>query len=587
MAALALAFDILARDKASKAFDDVGRSVDRTADKSSKLGTALKAGFAVAGVAVAGFLAEGVRSLARIEQIGAQTDAAIKSTGGAAGVTREQIESLAGSIERMSGIEAEAIQEGQNLLLTFTNIQGVNFDRATTALVDMSVALGTDAAGSAVQLGKALNDPIKGIASLGRAGVQFTAEQKASITAMAEAGDVAGAQTVILAELEKQFGGSAKAAGQTLGGQLAIAKNRFGEVQEELAAKLIPALSTFLDKTIQAIDFVQRNQAVIVPLVGALAGLAAVVVTVNATMTAAAAITAAWTAVSKLHIASVVAHSAALVANRLVVAAVMTAYGLLTAAQVVATGAQAALNAVLAANPIGLVVAAIALLVAGFVLAYKNSETFRDIVNGAFAAVKAGASALVLASVEGFRFLLNTWLTVAEGIVTGAAKAFGWVPGIGPKLQGAASAISGFRDQANRALDSVRDSVRIDADTSPADRALAGLVSRIGRANGTVTISARAVERATTGKWAGGPVSGGRAVRVGEMGPELIVPSRDAYVLTAQQTRNLDRRDDMPASRPSRSGPAVVVQSATFTDGADLDLLFARAEFAMAGGRLG
>lgn len=54
--------------------------------------------------------------------------------------------------------------------------------------------------------------------------------------------------------------------------------------------------------------------------------------------------------------------------------------------------AQGGLNAVMAANPIFLVVAAVAALTAGFVIAYKKSETFRNIVDGAFKGVRAAAS---------------------------------------------------------------------------------------------------------------------------------------------------------------------------------------------------
>lgn len=57
--------------------------------------------------------------------------------------------------------------------------------------------------------------------------------------------------------------------------------------------------------------------------------------------------------------------------------------------------AQGALNAVMAMNPIGLVVIAVVALVAAFVIAYKRSEKFRNIVNGAFAAVKTGVQKVV------------------------------------------------------------------------------------------------------------------------------------------------------------------------------------------------
>src|ERR1700712_5749455 len=59
--------------------------------------------------------------------------------------------------------------------------------------------------------GKALNDPLKGISALSRAGVTFTQSQQDSIKAMVGANDLLGAQKIILGEVEKQVGGTAKA----------------------------------------------------------------------------------------------------------------------------------------------------------------------------------------------------------------------------------------------------------------------------------------------------------------------------------------------------------------------------------------
>ena len=75
----------------------------------------------------------------------------------------------------------------------------------------MSPVLGTDASGSAIQLGKALNDPIKGITALTRVGVTFTEQQKDQITTLVESGKTIDAQKIILGELQKEFGGSAEA----------------------------------------------------------------------------------------------------------------------------------------------------------------------------------------------------------------------------------------------------------------------------------------------------------------------------------------------------------------------------------------
>lgn len=65
------------------------------------------------------------------------------------------------------------------------------------------------------------------------------------------------------------------------------------------------------------------------------------------------------------------------------------------AASRVAAAGQWLLNAALSANPVGLVVVAVAALVAGFVLAYQKSETFRKIVDGAMAGAKTAVQFVV------------------------------------------------------------------------------------------------------------------------------------------------------------------------------------------------
>lgn len=120
--------------------------------------------------------------------------------------------------------------------------------------------------------------------------------------------------------------------------------------------------------------------------------------------------------------------------------------------------AQAALNLVMRANPIGLVITAIAGITAGLIMAYKKSETFRKIVDGAFSAVaKAGSFMWNKVLKPVFSTLVNAFLWVAEKIVSGAAKAFGWVPGIGDKLKSAAEKFKQFKENVNNALGGIKD----------------------------------------------------------------------------------------------------------------------------------
>lgn len=178
----------------------------------------------------------------------AQTEAAIKSTGGAANVTAKQVDELAQSLLRKSGVDDETIKSGENLLLTFKNIQNVAgkgndiFNQATKATLDLSIAFGKDMSSSAILVGKALNDPVKGFTALQRAGVQFTAAQKDQIQALVESGDVMGAQKIILKELTSEVGGSADAYGKTFAGQISKAKEELKNAMAAILSTAIPVM---------------------------------------------------------------------------------------------------------------------------------------------------------------------------------------------------------------------------------------------------------------------------------------------------------------------------------------------------------
>ena len=164
--------------------------------------------------------------------------------------TIDMVTGLANSFMGLTKFGDEAILSGENLLLTFTNIGKDIFPDATETMLDMSQALGQDISSSAIQLGKALQDPVLGVTALRRVGVNFTEEQQEMINSMVESGDIMGAQKLILAELSKEFGGSAVAAGKTLTGQWTILGNQFSNVAENVGNSLIPILSQFLNEVI-------------------------------------------------------------------------------------------------------------------------------------------------------------------------------------------------------------------------------------------------------------------------------------------------------------------------------------------------
>jgi len=186
----------------------------------------------------------------------AQTEAVVRSTGAAAGFTATQLGDMAEGLSAASGksiFSDDAILGAENVLATFTQIKGTNFGDATAAILDVSQALGQDLQSTSIQVGKALNDPIAGIGALSRVGVTFSEDQKKLIKSLVETGDVAGAQQVIIAELNKEFGGSAAAAVGTYAGQQEVLKAQFADIQQGLGDALMPVLmqfGTFMQDTI-------------------------------------------------------------------------------------------------------------------------------------------------------------------------------------------------------------------------------------------------------------------------------------------------------------------------------------------------
>ena len=183
----------------------------------------------------------------------AQVEAGLKSMGNAAGRSLPQLQEQAAALQKLSTFDDDDILRKVTAnMLTFGNVSGDAFDRAQRAAVDLSSRMKTDLQSSTILIGKALNDPIKGLSALSRVGIQFTADQKAMITAMAEGGNVAGAQAIILSELERQYKGSGKAARDAAPGSDQIDKwremqEKIGEIVLVMGERLIPTIDRILD----------------------------------------------------------------------------------------------------------------------------------------------------------------------------------------------------------------------------------------------------------------------------------------------------------------------------------------------------
>lgn len=249
--------DTVAMDRYRRSLNDVDGTTRRATQSTGGLKSSfttlagnakmLAGGAAIAAVALSARAM--YEEMSEAETVGAQLDAVLKSTGGSANVTKAQVLALSEAVGRKAALDDEAVASGANLLLTFTKVRNEAgkgndvFSRAVGMTADLSRSFGKDLNMSAIMLGKALNDPIAGVSALSRVGVQFTDDQKATIEALVESGNVLGAQKLILAELETQVGGSAEAYGKTLPGAVDRARNAFNNLMEDLGGKIAPAIN--------------------------------------------------------------------------------------------------------------------------------------------------------------------------------------------------------------------------------------------------------------------------------------------------------------------------------------------------------
>lgn len=174
----------------------------------------------------------------------------LKSTGDASGQTVDSLDKLSTSIMNHTGIDDDAVKSGEQMLLTFRGIGPQAFGPATQAVADMATRMNGGLIPSAqqmnqtaLQLGKALNDPAQGLTMLRREGVTFTQQQQDQIKAMVKGGNVAGAQAIMLQELQKEFGGSAEAAGKANGG-IAIMNAQMDNAKQTIGQALVPAVAS-------------------------------------------------------------------------------------------------------------------------------------------------------------------------------------------------------------------------------------------------------------------------------------------------------------------------------------------------------
>jgi hypothetical protein len=406
-------------DKASAHMGKLQGKVDHVGSSLSKAG-GLGSGFkslmlgAIGGIAAG--LAQPLKDLAgesinafnEQDQALGQLKATWKSTGGAVGLSIDELKEQAEGLQKTTLFGDEQTEQAQSLLMTFTNVKGEIFKQAIPAIQDMATKMGGDLKGSTMQLGKALQDPIAGISALRRVGVSLTNEQMEGIKKLVSAGKMQEAQMMILNELQKEFGGSAEAAANSGTGFMKQLQNSFGDVMEIIGEGIVslikdikPQLEAFVGIIGSGISWIIAHGTDLK----------------NVFVSLATGISVAAVAYGVIAGGAKVYSFYQGVANKSIMIG-----------QILTGGLTAATNALKKAwidNPFGIVAAAIGLIAAGLMYAWRTSEGFRSYLYAFFESVKQIFSNIASFFKGLFAPIMDAFQAFKEGRYMDAAKAIG------------------------------------------------------------------------------------------------------------------------------------------------------------------
>lgn len=212
--------------EAERVADKKTREMQRKMQKARKeiesawsgMSNALAAGFA--GITAGVVLNKVITETRNAEREQALLAAALKATGNQAGYSQERLNTMAASMEALTGIGGGEFNQAQTVLLGFTTLVGEQLPEALKRAADFSVRTGVSMASAAETIGRAMDVPSAGMVSLQRQGFKFAESQIEAAKRLEETGRIAEAQKLVLDALDETYGGAAEAARDTFGGAL-------------------------------------------------------------------------------------------------------------------------------------------------------------------------------------------------------------------------------------------------------------------------------------------------------------------------------------------------------------------------------
>ena len=489
--AYSIGFDIFARDRASEKFDKVGRAADRVDQKMSRFKAAAAAGLAIVGAAAVKFAGDSISAYTDAAKSQRKLEDAYARFPRLADVQISKLREIGEAIQAKTHFDGDDVAASQAVLAQY-KLTGAQIAQMTPLLADYAAKTGRDIPAAAAVLGKAMMGKGKALADVG---IKYK-----------DAGSTAGNFDQVLKGLRENIGGFAEQEGKEAAGKAAILANKFGDLQEKVGAKLLPAVESLTEAGSRMLDWLEENPGKVKAMTVGVAALTAALV------------------VGKV---AVLGHA---FATGVAAAGGLGKFLLATRA---GAAAQWLLNAAMSATPIGLVITALAALAVGLKYAWDNSETFRKVVTTAFSAVKTAAMWLWESGIKPMvKFILAGFSWLTSGIASfldalANVPGFGWAADAAKKMREAARAADDFAAGLDSLPNDVSININVRARWSDQAKKAAGLVN---------TNTQLAIDGFRA---AGGPVRKGGAYVVGEQGPELLVADEAGQVIDAGRTRQI------------------------------------------------
>jgi hypothetical protein len=280
---MALAIPIIT-EYVGTGLDKFKKELAQAETKTQKAGLVIKKAMLPAAAALGafgGFMLNAAKGAEEARQANQRLGNVLDSMG--FGSATDRVAAYAESLEKTIAVDADVIKATQTKLATFSNLTktvnkaGGAFDRATVAALDMAAAGFGTAEGNAVQLGKALQNPIKGITALAKSGIDFTDQEKEKIRTLVESNKMLEAQDIILAAIEKQVGGTAEESASSFQ-KLMFALMGVADVFGDL---LLPAIDAIAPKVAAFSKWAAENPELMKKISIAFVGFTAAVIALN------------------------------------------------------------------------------------------------------------------------------------------------------------------------------------------------------------------------------------------------------------------------------------------------------------------